>query len=155
MVENSNWEIDKEYPIFDKISKIKSAFLCNPNYFAHCFKETFYAISCVRHSSFDNKLIIEMFEVNKPFRNEGIGKFALYELLKYYHPIITYVELFSRYPENDGFFESIKMQKEGLHKFFGDTTWLSNFIESMTTEDENHIIKIIESIHNCLCNEAL
>ena len=96
--------------------------------------------------------MIEQFEVNKPFRKQGIGKFALYELLKQY-PTITNVELDSISPESDKFFESLKMQRE-INKFTGDATWLSNFIKSMTTEDENDIIKIIESICNRLSNEA-
>jgi len=153
---NSHWEIDKEaeFPLFKSIFQIKLA-LQNSNGFAHRFKETFYAVSCVRHSNYYNKLFIEQFEVNKPFRKHGIGKFALYELLKEYHPIITSVELSSLSPESDGFFESIKMQKERLDDFSGDATWLSNFIASMTTEDKNDIIKMIESIRNRLCNETL
>ena len=153
---NSHWEIDKEakYKIVKNCGIIKLT-LQNPNGFAHRFKETFYAISRVRHVKYENKLYIELFEVNKPFRNKGIGKFALYELLKKYHPIITSVELSSVSPESDRFFESIKMQKEGLYDFSGDATWLSNFIASMATEDKNDIIKTIESIHNNLCNEAL
>ena len=47
------------------------------------------------------------------------------------------------------------MQKEGFHKFFGDATWLSNFIKSMTNENKNDINKKIESIRNRLCEEAL
>lgn len=147
LVENSNWEIDKEpeHQVFRRHSQLK-------NCFEHLFDKTVYALSCVHHHNYDNKLMIEQFEVNKPFRKQGIGKFALYELLKQY-PTITNVELDSISPESDKFFESLKMQRE-INKFTGDATWLSNFIKSMTTEDENDIIKIIESICNRLSNEA-
>ena len=154
MVENSNWEIDRgaEHPVFGTVSKMKLVLQDKSlNVFRHHLSETFYAISCVRHLTYDNKLYVEMFEVNKPFRNQGIGKFAFYELLKYYHPIITGVELSSISSESDGFFESIKMQREGSYKFVGDTTWISNFIKSMITEDNDDTIK---KIRNRLCDEA-
>ena len=77
----------------------------------------------------------------------------MYELLKQY-PTITNVELDSLSSESDKFFESLKMQRE-IDKFTGDATWLSNFTTSMTNENKNDIIKIIESICNRLSNEAL
>lgn len=153
LIENSNWEIDRgaEHPVFRTVFEIELV-LQNQNAFRHHFNETFYAVSCVRNSTYDNKLYVEKFEVNKPFRKQGIGKFAFYELLKYHHPMIASVELFSISPESDGFFEYMKMQREGSHKFVGDATWLSNFIKSMTTEDNNDIIKKIELIRNRLCD---
>ena len=152
LLENSHWEIDTEaeFPVFKSVPMIKIA-LQNPNCFVHCFRETIYAISCVRH--YDNKLFIEMFEVNKPFRNKDVGKFSLYELLKYYEPNITTIELNSISPESDKFFKALKMQQKGENVFFNDAMWLSNFMKSMT--NENDIIKKIELIRDRLCDEEL
>lgn len=152
LVENSNWEIDKEpeHQVFKGHSQLKN---CFEHFFEHLFDKSVYALSYVDHCDYENKLKIGLFEVNKPFRNKGIGRFALYELLKQY-PTITNVELDSLSPESDKFFESLKMQRE-INKFTGDATWLSNFTTSMTNENKNAIIKIIESICNRLSNEAL
>lgn len=152
LLENSNWEIDTEaeFPVFKSIPMIKFS-LQNQNCFVHCFRETIYAISCVRY--YDNKLSIEKFEVNKRFRNEGVGKFSLYELFKYYGPNITTIKLDSISPESDKFYKALKMQQNDEKVFLNDAMWLSNFMKSMT--NENDIIKQIGLIHNSLYDKAL
>lgn len=152
LLKNSNWEIDKEFPVFKSYFEIKIApqdTIC----FAHHSRETFYAISCVSHSNDYNKLSIERFEVNKPFRGKDVCTFALHELLKRCEFNITTIELESISPKSDKFFKSLKMQNEGSNKFSGDETWLSNFMKSLTNKNKNDIKEKIQSIRNRLCDE--
>lgn len=166
-LKNGKWKIDNdssEFLPFPYLSNLEYA-LRDQNAFLHFYdfygKKILYAMSCAVYycgevpnissqKEYKNELKIELFEVNKPFRRHGVGKFAIYELLKQY-PTITNVELDSISPEADKFFESLKMQRE-INRFTGDATWLSNFTTSMTNENKNDIIKIIDSICNHLSN---
>ena len=153
LLENSNWEIDKEFPVFKSYTDIKIA-PQNTICFVHYFGRAIYAISHVSRSNDYNKLSIERFEVNKPFRGKDTCTLALHELLKRCKFNITTIELESISPKSDKFFKSLKMQNEDFGKFSGDETWLSNFMKSLTNKDKNDINEKIKSIHNRLCDEA-
>ena len=153
LLKNSNWEIDEEFPVFKSYIDIKITSQ-NTICFAHYYSKTFYAISCVSHSNDYKKLVIDRFEVNKPFREKDVCTFALHELLKRCKYNITTIELESISPKSDEFFKSLKMQNKDFGKFSGDETWLSNFMKSLTNKDKNDINEKIKSIRNRLCDEA-
>ena len=140
-----------QLPVFRNFSMIESA-LRDTNGWVHHFRETFYAISRVNHVIHENNLLIEQFEVNVPFRKEGIVRFALFELLDYYRP--STIKLHSISPNSDIFFRRLKMQENNSNEFVGDSTWVSNFIKSMTNKNKSDINNEIKSIRNRLCDEV-
>ncbi|HJH32168.1 MAG TPA: hypothetical protein C5S50_08355 [Methanosarcinaceae archaeon] len=156
-----------ENKVFKSFPEIKMN-LHSKDCFAHCFNDIFYAISCVNYlhdSKLDdtlgdrenNKLDIQRFEVNMPFRNKGIGTFVLFELLErmeLYEHYIQIVEVTSISHESDMFYksESINMQLQSNSEscYIGDKEWISKFMKSMTDEKRNEINGEIKLICNRL-----
>ena len=162
LIDVSNWELDttSKFKFIRNLAQLGNI-LANENYHKHThMTTTVHAISRLvfNNSEIDPVLDIYFFEVNTPFRNNHICKYALYEVLRdWIHVKNLRVKTISISPESDPFYLSIglKREKGSINHFYGDESWLHNFIQSIDNEDIKSIREEILTIRNRICDEAL